>query len=107
RAAAGVPGWWSAMLIGIAVVLAVAAANALVVTSLFVFRTVDVARLAVYFLVRRPGVALGNAGVVLLAGAVTVVASEAVAMLLAAVFAAGLLAAGRPMIADVKKNFVA
>jgi hypothetical protein len=107
RSAAGVPVWWSVLLGGVAAVLAVAAANALVIASLFVFRTVDVARLAVYFLVRRPGVALGNAGLALLAGAVTVLTSEAVAMLLASVLAGGLLAVGRPMITDVERNFVA
>jgi hypothetical protein len=107
RSAAGVPGWWLVMLVVLAAALMLAAANALVIASLFVFRTVDVARLAVYFLMRRPGVALGNAGLLLAAGAVTLLLSEAVALLFAAVFAAGLLAVGRPMIAEIEERFVA
>ena len=62
-------------------VIAVAATlwlvNALVITSLFAFRTVDVARLAAYFLGRTPLVTLGNAGVLIAGALVTAYGTEA------------------------------
>ncbi|MEV6928139.1 hypothetical protein AB0M46_27080 [Dactylosporangium sp. NPDC051485] len=53
------------------------------------FRTVDVARLALHFLPR--GATLGNAGLLVAASGVTMLASEAVAALLGSVLAAVLL----------------
>lgn len=107
RNASGVPGWWSVLLVVVAVAVTLASANALVITSLYVFRAGDIARLSAYFLVRRPTVTLGNAGLLLLAGTVTVLWSEAVLMLVAVLFAAGLLATSRPMLAEIQEKFVA
>ena len=82
RHAAGVPGWWLALLVVIAVAATLWLVNALVITSLFAFRTVDVARLAAYFLGRTPLVTLGNAGVLLGAALVTAYGTEAMTALL-------------------------
>jgi hypothetical protein len=104
---AGVPGWWAGLLAGIAVVTLLWAANALVITSLFTFRTVDVARLGVYFLVRNPRGTFGNAGLLVLAAAVTYFATEALVVLLGAVLALALLGNSQPMIKEIREKFVA
>ena len=105
--AADVPGWWAVLLVLIAVAAALWMANALTITSLFVFRTVDIARLATYFLLKRPGVTLGNAGVLVAAAAVTYAASEAVLALAGSLLAMMLLLTCRPMITEVREEFVA
>jgi hypothetical protein len=107
RAAAGIPAWWSALLLVLAAVVVLWSANALVIASLFVFRTADTARLAAYFLGHRPGVALGTAGLLLTGGAITVLASEAVALLPASLLIGGLLLVARPMCAEIEQRFVA
>ncbi|WP_433088049.1 hypothetical protein ACQP1P_19180 [Dactylosporangium sp. CA-052675] len=106
RAAAGIPAWWSTLLLLLAAVVLLWSANALVIASLFVFRTADIAKLAWYFLVRRPGVALGTAGILLTAGAITVLASEAVALLPASLLIAGLVLVSRPMCAEIEERFL-
>ncbi|MBX6385025.1 MAG: hypothetical protein IRZ07_18990 [Microbispora sp.] len=103
--AAGVPGWWAILLVLIALAAALWGANALVITSLFEFRARDVARLAAYFLFSAPRVALGNACLLIVAGGVTLVATEAALALLASVFAAALLLNSRPMITEVRERF--
>lgn len=105
-AAAGVPGWWAALLVAVAVAAALWAANALVIASLFRFRAVDVARLASYFLARCPGATLGNACLLVVAGGLTLVATELAPLALAPAFAAGLLRNSRPMIAEIRERFV-
>jgi hypothetical protein len=80
-------------------------ANALVITSLFAFRGVDVARLAAYFLGTAPLVALGNAGVLVAGALVTAFGTEPVAMLLATVGCLALLMTSRPMIGQVEERF--
>jgi hypothetical protein len=106
-AAAGVPGWWAGLLVAVAVAATLWALNALVIISLFEFRTRDVARLSAYFLVRTPGVALGGAGLVVAASGVVLLVSEALLALLGVVFAAGLLATARPMIKRLRDEFTA
>jgi hypothetical protein len=105
--ASGVPGWWRALLVVIAVAGTLWLANAMVITSLFAFRAVDVARLAAYFLGKTPLVALGNAGVVIAGALVTAFGTEPVALLLATAGALALLASSRPMIEQVKERFTA
>ena len=105
--AAGVPGWWAVLLIVVAVAATLWAANALVITSLFAFRTGDVARLAAYFLVRARGVALGNAGLLAAAVAVAAVSSEAVVALLASGLAFALLWTSRPVVLAIQREFTA
>jgi hypothetical protein len=106
-AAAGLPAWWAVLLVLVAVAATLWLANALVISSLFAFRTVDVARLAAYFVVRTPGVAVGNAGLSILAAGVTALSSEAVLALLGSALCAALLRTSRPMVAVVRKEFVA
>jgi hypothetical protein len=101
------PGWWAALLLLIAVTATLWVANALVITSLFVFRTVDIVRLAAYFLVRRPGVILGNAGLLVIAAGVTYLATEAALALVGSILAAMLLQTCRPMIAEIREDFTA
>jgi hypothetical protein len=105
--AAGMSGWWSPVLIVIAAVVTLWAANALVITSLFVFRTRDVARLAAYFLVRTPGVPVGTVCLLIVAGGLTAVASEAAVVLLASVFVLALVRTSRPMVTAVREDFTA
>ena len=102
---AGLPGWWAVPLVLVAVVATLWVANALVITSLFAFRTVDVARLAAHFLARTPAVALGNAGLLVAAVAVTALSSEAVLALLGSLLAAALLRTSRPMTTMVQREF--
>jgi hypothetical protein len=105
--AAGIPRWWAVLLAVVAVVVTLWAINALVITSLFAFRAVDVARLAFYCLVRTPLVALGNAGLLAVTVIVTAVASEAVLALLGSLLALALLHTSRPMTMLVRDQFTA
>ncbi|MFI6738373.1 hypothetical protein ACIBI9_36075 [Nonomuraea sp. NPDC050451] len=106
-AVAGVPGWWAVLLVLVALAAMLWVANALVITSLFAFRAVDVARLASYFLMRHPKAAFGNASLLIVAGGVTMVATELAPALLASAFAAALLWNSRPMIDEVRERFTA
>ncbi|MEV0389730.1 hypothetical protein [Nonomuraea sp. NPDC050643] len=105
--AAGVPGWWAVLLVVFAAVSTLWVGNALVITSLFAFRAVDVARLAAYSLGRFPGATLANLCLLIVAGGVTLVATEMVLVLLGSVLAAALLWNARPMIAEVQQRFTA
>ncbi|HEX7161993.1 MAG TPA: hypothetical protein VF223_12245 [Trebonia sp.] len=107
RHADGVPGWWRVLLVVIAVAATLWLVNALVITSLFAFRAVDVARLAAYFIGRTPLVTLGNAGVLLGAAIVTAYGTEALAALLVTAFGLLLLGSSRAMIEQVRKDFTA
>jgi hypothetical protein len=106
-AAAGIPLWWAVLLGIVALVSTLWYANALVISSLFTFRARDVARLAVYFLGHRPGATIGHACLLIVATGVTLVWSEAAVVPLAAIFALGLLATSRPMIAEIQERFAA
>jgi hypothetical protein len=105
--AAGLPLWWAVLMVAIAVVATLAAINALVITSLFSFRARDAARLGLYFLARAKMVALGNACLLIVAAAVTVLFSEAVLAVFGSLFALALLANARAMVTLVQKEFVA
>jgi hypothetical protein len=105
--AAGVPTWWAVLLAVITVASALWVANALVIASLFSFRAVDTARLAVYYLFRCGRTTLGNLAVLAATAAVTAVWSEAVPALLASVLAAGVLLNSRPMTTDIRERFTA
>jgi len=105
--AVGLASWWAVPLVLIAVGVTLCAANALVITSLFDFRTRDVLRLAVHFLVRTPGVFIGNALLLAAAAGITAVFSEAVLMLLASIAVLAFLRISDPMIHLIRKEFVA
>jgi hypothetical protein len=102
---AGVPRWWHAALVTLAAGSLLWQANALVIASLYEFRTRDTARLAAWFLIRTPRVTVGTAGLALAAGAVVVWRSEAVLALVAVVFAAALLTVSAPMRAEIEQRF--
>jgi hypothetical protein len=95
------------LLVVIAAVGTLWLANAMVITSLFAFRVVDVARLAAYFLGKTPLVALGNARVLIAGALVTAFGTEPVAMLFVTVGCLALLISCRPMIEQVKERFTA
>jgi uncharacterized membrane protein YesL len=103
--AAAVPVWWAPLLVIVGVAATLWCANALVITSLFSFRARDVARLAAYFLVRAPGVTLGNTCLLIVAAGVTLISSEAVLAMLGSLFALALLRTCQPMIARIQKEF--
>ena len=107
RGASGIPGWWLLLLVVIAVAATVWLTIALVITSLFAFRVIDVARLAAYFLIRTPRVTLGNAGLLIAAGAVTAAATEAVPIVLASALGLLLLLNSAAMIDQVEADFTA
>ncbi|MFJ6167084.1 DUF624 domain-containing protein [Micromonospora orduensis] len=107
RGAVGLPGWWTVPLVGIAVGVTLCAANALLITALFDFRTRDVLRLAVHFLVRTPGVTVGNALLLAAAAGVTAVFSEAVLAMLASVAVLAFLRVGDPMLHLIREEFTA
>ncbi|MGC4806744.1 hypothetical protein [Micromonospora sp. DT233] len=107
RAAAGVPPWWTALLVLVAAGVLLGTANALVIVTLFHFRTRDVLRLAAHFLARAPGVAVGTAVLLLAAAGVTAVGSDAVLALLGSVLALALLRIAEPMIISIRKEFTA
>jgi hypothetical protein len=102
---AGVPPWWHASLVALAAASLLWQANALVIASLYEFRTRDAARLAAWFLIRAPRVTVGTTGLALAAGAVVVWWSEAVLALFAAGFAAVLLTVSGPMRAEIENRF--
>ncbi|NUT35404.1 MAG: hypothetical protein HOV79_20305 [Hamadaea sp.] len=105
--AAGVPGWWAWLLVAVGAAAALWAANALVITSLFAFRTTDVARLAAYFLLRTWPVTLGYASLLIVALGVIYLFSEAVLMLIAVLLLWSLAVVSRPMTAAITREFTA
>ncbi|MCZ7374800.1 DUF624 domain-containing protein [Micromonospora sp. WMMC250] len=105
RDAVGLASWWSVPLVLLAVGVTLCAANALVITSLFDFRTRDVLRLAVHFLVRTPAVTVGTALLLAAATGVTAVFSEAVLAMLGSVLVLALLRVADPMVDLIRKEF--
>jgi len=94
-----------------ALVLAVAVSlwcvNALVIASLFAFRTRDIARLAAFYLIARPLATLGTI-CLLVIGAAVVMSMSAWVLLVAASLLAALVGSGaRPVITDIEARFVA
>jgi hypothetical protein len=103
--AAGLPAGWAVLLGGIAVAVTVWGLTALVISTFFTFRTRDTARLAWYLLARTPGVTWGTGGLLIVAGAVIGLWSEAVLALLGSVFAWSMLHTFRPAITVLKREF--
>lgn len=103
--ASGVPTWWAAITVVLAVAATLWMANALVITSLFAFRARDVARLAAYFLGATRSVTLGNLCLLVVAVGVVDFASEAVLALFGVLFVGAVLRSAQPMITRVKEEF--
>lgn len=104
--AAGVPTWWAVLLVLIAVAATVWGGTALVIASLFAFRTRDVARLAAHFLTRTPSTSLGVLALAVVAAGITAYTSEAVLALAGSVLTLLLLRTSRPMTTAIEKEFV-
>ncbi|WP_282700315.1 hypothetical protein [Streptomyces sp. CC219B] len=105
--ATGLPGWWAVLLGLIGAGSLLWGAHALLLTSLFAFRTRDTARLAAYFLFRHGRTTLAAASLLVLAGGLTALLTEALPALLAAPLLLSLLHSGRPVIAQTQQDFTA
>lgn len=104
---ASIPRWWAWLLVLVAVAGTLWMLDALVITSLFAFRGVDVARLAAYFLFRTPRVTLAHVCLVVVVVGVTMFATEGGLLLLGSVLTLLVLIIARPMIDRVHQEFVA
>ncbi|KOG21088.1 hypothetical protein [Streptomyces viridochromogenes] len=105
--ATGLPGWWAVLLGVIGAGSLLWGAHALILTSLFAFRTRDTARLAAYFLFRHARTTLGAASLLVLVAASTALLTEALPALLAAPLLFSLLRSSRPVIAETEEDFTA
>lgn len=105
--ATGLPGWWAVLLGVIGGGSLLWGAHALLLTSLFAFRSRDTARLAAYFLFRHGRATLGAASLLLLTAASTALLTEALPALLAAPLLLSLLHSSRPVIAETREEFTA
>ena len=91
----------------IGVLLILVCGHALVLTSAFSFRTRDVARIAVYLLAAQWRTTLAFVSLLIVAGAVTYLGSEAVLVLSAWVFVSVLELISRPTVTAIKMRFTA
>jgi hypothetical protein len=105
--ATGLPGWWAVLLGAIGAGSLLWGAHALVLTSLFAFRSRDTARLAAYFVLRHARTTLGAASLLVLVAASTALLTEALPALLAAPLLLSLLHSSRPVIAETQEDFTA
>ena len=103
--ATGLPGWWAVLLGVIGAGSLLWGAHALVLTSLFSFRTRDTARLAAYFLFRHGRATLAAGSLLVLAAAGTALLTEALPALLAAPLLLSLLHGSRAVIAETERDF--
>jgi len=83
------------------------AGNALVLSSLFAFRTRDVARLAAYYLAAKPVAALGVLSLLVVAAAVAAFATDWLLVLLASVLVRLLVRNAEPVVVDATERFTA
>ncbi|MFF3942130.1 hypothetical protein [Streptomyces phaeofaciens] len=104
-AATGLPRWWAALLGLTGAVSLLWGAHALVLTSLFAFRSRDTARLAAYFLLRHARATAGAGSLLVLAAGLTALLTEALPALLAAPLLLSLLHSERPVIAETEEDF--
>ncbi|MEV7866369.1 hypothetical protein AB0P17_09745 [Streptomyces sp. NPDC088124] len=103
--AAGLPRWWAWLPALTGLVSVVWGTYALVLASLFTFRTADTARLAAYLMLRHGGATLGTASLLALAAGLTVLFTEALPALLAAPLLLCLLHTTRPVITEAQEDF--
>lgn len=105
--ATGLPGWWAVLLGVIGVGSLLWGAHALVLTSLFAFRSRDTARLAAYFLLRHARATLAAASLLVLVAALTALLTEALPALLAAPLLLSLLHGSGTVITETQEDFTA
>jgi hypothetical protein len=103
--ATGLPGWWAVLLAAIGAGSLLWGAHALVLTSLFSFRTRDTARLAACFLFRHGRATFAAGSLLVLAAAGTALLTEALPALLAAPLLLSLLHGSRAVIAETERDF--
>ncbi|AXG81714.1 DUF624 domain-containing protein [Streptomyces paludis] len=101
----GLPGWWAVLLAVLGLGGLLWGAHALVLVSLFDFRTADICRLAAYFLFRHGRSTLGAASLTVLAAGLALTVTEALPALLAPLLLLSLLHAGRPVITETEERF--
>lgn len=105
-AAAVAGGVFSIVAIILGVVIALWLVHALVIASLFSFRTRDTMRLALYYLVAKPLVTLGVLSLAVLATALAVFTNPWVLLIAGSILAGLVLTNARAMIADIGMRFV-
>jgi hypothetical protein len=103
--AAGITLAYAGVLVALAVVVLLWALHAVAIASFFSFRTRDVARLAAYYLLRRPLVTVGLLSLLIFAAGVTWVASDAGIAVLGSVWVWLWYRNDRPMLDDVRRRF--
>jgi hypothetical protein len=104
---AGLPAGYAGVLVVIGVIVTLWGLNALVIASVFSFRWRDTLRLAVFYLGRRWQAALGVLALVITAGGVVLVSSEAVLWLFQVVWVSFLAVVTQPLVAAVTERFTA
>lgn len=104
---ANVPGAYGVVLVVLAVMAAVWAGLALVISSFFSLRTRDVARLGVYYLAKTPLVALGVLATLVVAAGIVYFTFDAVLVLFGSVLVWMLMRSSDAMVSHVEENFIA
>lgn len=93
--------------VAVLLALAVVVMHALIVTSFYTFRTIDVFRLAFRYLRRSPRASIGAAALSIASAAVVAVGTEAILLGLGSLIAALILSNGQPLILDIQENYLA
>ncbi|MEU4623499.1 hypothetical protein AB0G04_26440 [Actinoplanes sp. NPDC023801] len=103
--ATGLPGWWAGPLVLVGTGATLWMLNALVITSLFVFRTRDVVRLSAYLMIRCPGVTVSNICLLVAAAGGVWLWSEAALALAGSLLVLVLLGNSRQLITVVRQEY--
>lgn len=105
--AVGLPGTLRVVLAVIAVIVTLWLVHAVVLTSVFSFRTLDVARLAIYYVYSRPLVTLGVVSLLIVTVGLVVLVSDYVLGFVASLLTFWLWRNAAPMAKDVEARFLA
>ena len=104
--ATGMGPWYPTVVVVLMVAVVTWLLTAVVIASLFTFRTWDTARLAVGLLAKRPLVILGVVGVIVIAAIVVLLTFDAVLLLVAPLIAVLLLSVTGPLRSDVQHQYI-
>jgi hypothetical protein len=107
REAAGIGAAYVVVLLVVGTGVALWALTTLLLVSRFSFRARDVARLALYYLARRPAVTVGLVALLVASGGVVWFAGELAAALLLVAWVWFLRQIGRPVVEDAEDRFTA
>ena len=94
-----------AALVVLCVITALWLVNMFVIAAHFHFRTRDAARLAFYYLGKRPLATIGSAATLFVLGAAVVFTFDAATILLSCLFAFMILASSQTVVADIRDRF--